>query len=115
MIDLLIQILGPTLAQKFFSGSDDLSVNDVAQGLVEVVEDTQKQKQDIENIQKELKGLTPHNLNPQLDAIHKWMLDHAAAQKRTLRDLAQKQHYWNLALACAAVGALFLALVCLVR
>lgn len=115
MIDLLIQIFGPTLAQKFFSDSDNLSVKDVAQGLVEVAEDTQKQKRDIADIQTKLKGLQPHSLTPQLDAIHQWIREHEETQKRALRDLSEKQYYWNLSLACAAVGSLILALVCLFR
>ena len=143
MIDLLIQMFGPTLANKFFSSSDELTIGDVAKGLTKVSEDasrnqqaTQQQKKTVERVEKQLQtianadaqqskaigdiyhqlqGLAPHNLNPQLDEIRDWMRRHVESEEQTLRQLAQKQLYWNVALACTAGIALLFSILCLAK
>ena len=126
MIDLLLQVFGPSLAQKLFASHQgeekQITLQDVAEALVEVGADTSKHKEAIAAIQHELQGLSPQNVNPQLEAIYKWMQEHVDYEEQQRR-LAQEQQsrlarqrlYWRIGLATGVVVAITLAVICLLR
>ena len=129
MIDVLLQLFGPSLAKKLFSQNDDLTLQnlaevskELAEAFAESAEVAARHEQEIGAIQKELQGLTPLNVNSQLEEIYKWMQEHVASEQRTFSELARKQREmdrkqqaWNIGLACGIGVALILAVLCLVR
>ena len=138
MIDLLIQMFGPTLANKFFA-SNGPTTEDLTAALSKLAEDTQRHNTSLARLNNELKalpkltkdaaehakalkriehelsGLTPHNLNPRIDEIYDWTHRHTECEQKNLRELAQKQLYWNVALSCGAGLALLFSILCLVK
>lgn len=67
----------------------------------------------IEFICKELEGLTPHNLNPRIEAINDWVEEQFAHEKRKLEALVKRQMVWNISLAATAAASLIFAFVAL--
>ena len=65
----------------------------------------------IQHIIQELNGLTPHNINPQLDDIREWMRLHVKSEEKTLRELAQRQHHWNVCLAIISGLAIVISII----
>ena len=115
MIDTLLQIFGLTLANKLFAPTDELTLKDVAQAVVDVGKDNHKHEKVIEAIRKELQGLAPHNLNPRIEEIYGWMHRHIQSEQQTFSELAKRQLYWNVALSCAAGLALLLSILCVLK
>jgi len=106
-------MFGPTLAEKLFSreNRDQITAEELGQAIVEVAEKTHKHQISIKAIKKELRGLSPQNVGPQLDAIHAWMEDHIDAERRMIN----RQRYWNYSLGALTAIALILAAILLTR
>jgi hypothetical protein len=93
----------------------NLTVEEMAQALVDVADESNKPTEAIAAIQKELQGLSPQNVNPQLEAIYKWMHDHLDYEQHIRRKLAREQLFWRIALTGGVVVAIALGLACLLR
>ena len=70
---------------------------------------------DIKAIQRVLDGLSPINVNSQLDEIYNWMHAHVESEQKELRKMARNQLYWNVILATGAGIAVLFSILRAVR
>ena len=125
MIDTLLWVFGPTLAEKVISGwnepeaEEDSFAADVHAALLELATQLQKKDAEINAIKKELRSPAPKNLKLQLTAIDsqlrtlKTSLEGHIATENDLRDaIARRQQLWNIGLAAAVALTFAVALYC---
>ena len=93
------------------SSDGDRHLRKIWTAVREISDSDKQQAEIIEQICRELQGLSPHNLNPRIEEIHEWMRQHVEYEQQIQR----KQQYWNTTLAIGAGLALFLSILSLLK